>query len=133
MNATHPWSPPALARVVNLTRGTVLADRARHAATFWPRLLGLMGRAGLPQGEALIFTPCRGVHTHFMRFPIDLVFADALGDGTGRVVKVHEAMRPFRLDLTSSDLLIELAAGTLARTGTAVADRLDFQPEGHRP
>jgi uncharacterized membrane protein (UPF0127 family) len=121
-------SPLALARVMNRTRGTTVAERARWARTFRTRLLGLMGRADLPAEEALIFAPCRGVHTHFMRFPIDLLFVDVIGEGAGRVVKVREHMGPFRTDLGSSDLLLELPAGTIARTGTAVADELDVLP-----
>ncbi len=127
MNTRHA-APPPIARIVNRGKGTVLAERARHARTFWQRLLGLMGRAGLPEGGAMIFAPCRGVHTHFMRFSIDLVFVEMTGRDTGRVVKVRERMGPFRTDLASSDLLIELPAGTVARTGTAVADRLDILP-----
>lgn len=121
-------SPPSLARVMNRTRGTTVAEHARWARTFRTRLLGLMGRADLPTGEALIFAPCRGGHTHFMRFPIDLLFVDVTGEGTGRVVKVRERMGPFRTDLGSSDLLLELPAGTIARTGTGVADELDLLP-----
>jgi len=123
-------TPVSLARVINRTRGTTVAERAHWARTFRTRLLGLMGRAELPAGEALIFAPCRGVHTHFMRFPIDLLFVEALGEGVGRVVKVRERMVPFRTDLASSDLLLELPAGTIARTGTAVADELDLLPLG---
>lgn len=121
-------APPPLARVVNRTRGTTVAERAHWARTFRSRLLGLMGRAGLPAGEALIFAPCRGVHTHFMRFPIDLLFVESIGEGAGRVVKLRERMVPFRTDLASSDLLLELPAGTIARTGTVVADELDWLP-----
>ncbi|MBZ0252169.1 MAG: DUF192 domain-containing protein, partial [Candidatus Methylomirabilis sp.] len=51
----------------NLSRGTVLAPRARDAATFLSRFLGLMGRAGLPEGEALVIAPCNSIHMFFMR------------------------------------------------------------------
>jgi uncharacterized membrane protein (UPF0127 family) len=117
-------APASLTRIINQTRGTTVAERAHWANTFRTRLLGLMGRADLPSGEALIFAPCRGVHTHFMRFPIDLLFIETVGESAGRVVKLRERMAPFRTDLASSDLLIELPAGTIARTGTAVADEL---------
>ncbi len=121
-------APPPFARVVNRSKGTVLAEQAGHARTFRQRLFGLMGRRGLPEGGGIIFAPCQGVHTHFMRFPLDLVFVEATGAGAGRVSKVRERMGPFRVDLASSDLLLELPAGTIARTGTAVADELDLLP-----
>ena len=127
--ASRPRPAPA-ARVVNRSKGTVLAERAPRARTF-RRLLGLLGRAALPEGEGLIFAPCRGVHTHFMRFPVDLASVEATGDAAGRVIRVRERLVPFRTDPASRDLVIELPAGTVARTGTAVADRLDLLPLAH--
>lgn len=114
------------ATVVNQTQGTTLAVDVQHARTRWQRLVGLMGRAGLAEGTAMLFTPIRGVHTHFMRFPIDLVFVAVEGEGTGHVTKVRERMVPFRIDLAGGDLLIELPAGTIARTATAVSDRVSI-------
>lgn len=111
--------------VSNRSRRRVLAAHAHHACSFRERFFGLMGRRDLPEGSGLLFAPCRGVHTHFMRFPIDLVFV-AIAPGGGRVLHVREAMRPFRADWTSSDLVIELPAGTVARTGTTVGDLLDL-------
>ena len=107
--ASRPRLAP-VARVVNRSKGTVLAERAPHARTFWRRLLGLMGRAALPEGEGLIFAPCRGVHTHFMRFPIDLVFLDK----SDHVTKVRRAMPPWRFDFTNADGAIEMNAGAAA-------------------
>ena len=65
--------------VRNLTRGLALGDRIRRADTFRLRLLGLMFRPGLEPGEGLWLEPCCQVHTHFMRFPLDLLFLDAEG------------------------------------------------------
>ena len=79
----EPDAPPPVARVENRSKGTVLAEEAGHARGYWRRLIGLMGRARLADGEGLIFTPCRGIHTYFMRFPIDLVFIDRV-EGEGR-------------------------------------------------
>ena len=32
------------------------------------RMRGLLGRAGLPSGRALLIVPCRAIHTLGMRF-----------------------------------------------------------------
>lgn len=114
------------ATVINRTKDTTLAREIRHARTRWQRLIGLMGRAGLAEGAGMLFAPIRGVHTHFMRFPIDLVFVAVEGEGVGRVTKVRERMVPFRIDLSRDDVLLELPAGTIARTATAIDDRIDF-------
>ena len=42
----------ARVRVVNVTRDTVLAERAELASSHWARFMGLMGRAEVPPGPA---------------------------------------------------------------------------------
>lgn len=37
---------------------------------------GLLGRASLPEGEALFIPACGAVHTFFMRFNLDILFMD---------------------------------------------------------
>jgi uncharacterized protein len=56
------------------------------------RLLGLALRRR-PPGHALLLPRCRSVHTFGMRFPLDLVWLD----GAGRVVRVDEAVPPWRV------------------------------------
>ena len=62
----------------------------------------------------------------FMRFPIDAVFV-----GRGRlVVGVRERMRPWLPVAGSRGAaeVLELPAGTVARTGTQVGDELSYEP-----
>jgi uncharacterized protein len=110
----------------NLTRGTVLAERVEQAASLWARFLGLMGRAGLPTGDALWLPGTNGIHMFFMRIPIDAVFlARAETDGTRRVLAVHRRLRPW-LGLVplvrGADGCLELPAGTVDETGTVAGD-----------
>jgi len=56
------------------------------------RLLGLALRRR-PPDHALLLPRCRSVHTFGMRFPLDLVWFDR----TGRVVRVDEAVPPWRV------------------------------------
>ncbi|MEW6193491.1 MAG: DUF192 domain-containing protein [Bacillota bacterium] len=111
--------------MVNATRGEILAGRVEPALFFWRRLRGLLGRRSLSPGEGLLLEPCRSVHTFFMRFPIDVVFYD----GAGRVVAVFPALSPFRCTpfIRSARGVIELPAGTLARTLTRAGDLLQFE------
>jgi uncharacterized protein len=109
----------------NQTRGTVLATEVRWATNPWTRFMGLMGRASLPAGEALVFPGEKGVHTHFMRFPIDVVFYDR----DRRVVDVTHALRPWRFSAIRwrATGLIELPAGTAEQTGTQAGDQLHLE------
>lgn len=111
--------------IANQTRATVLATSVRWATDPWTRFLGLMGRAQLPAGGALVFSGVKGVHTHFMRFPIDVVFYD----GDGVVLEVVHALRPWRFSPYRRNAagVIELPAGTARAAQTEVGDRLTFQ------
>jgi uncharacterized protein len=119
------WFLAVRYRVLNTTRSTELASRAERAESYWTRLVGLLGRAGLSAGEGLHIVPCDSIHMFFMRFPIDAAFLD----GEGSVVKVFRRLRPWRA--TSVYLrvhsVLELPAGTLEATRTEEGDVLVFE------
>ncbi|HXG40834.1 MAG TPA: DUF192 domain-containing protein [Candidatus Limnocylindrales bacterium] len=112
----------------NATRGTLLADRLEIAAGLWGKFLGLMGRSSLPDGAGLWLPGSNGIHMLFMRFPIDAVFLARAGHGPGsprRVVAVRPwlpAWRGLVPFVRGAHGVLELPAGTIARTGTAVGD-----------
>ncbi len=112
-------------RVTNLTRGTILADRAREATRFLHRFVGLMGRKDLPVGEGLLILPCNSIHTFFMRIPIDALFLDR----DGQVVKLLPALPPWRMTSLywNARSVLELPAGTAAASQTVEGDRLHFE------
>jgi uncharacterized membrane protein (UPF0127 family) len=109
-------------RVTNASRGTILADRAWVADICLSRLRGLLGRRGLAPGEGLLLTPCRGIHTFGMRFPIDALYIA----GNGRVILACTLMRPNRWGpwVRAATCVLELPAGTVMATATTVGDRL---------
>ncbi len=117
-----------IVRVVNRTRDIPLGDKVRTAQSFLSRLAGLLGTDAVGEGEGLWIVPCRGVHTLGMRFPIDVAFLDA----EGIVVGIVERLPPNRVGRTFRDArgALELRAGTLAATGTALGDRLEFEEGG---
>ena len=61
----------------------------------------------------------------FMRFAIDAIFVDT----SGRVMKVAPDLRPWvpMVAARGAKEVIELAAGTCARTGTQAGDDLVFE------
>ncbi|HWP62975.1 MAG TPA: DUF192 domain-containing protein [Candidatus Binatia bacterium] len=114
-----------MATARNLTRERLLASDLEVAGSFWARFRGLMGRAALPPGRGL-YLPDNGIHMLFMRFPIDAVF---LGrpepSGECRVVAVRSNLRPWWglvPYVRGAVAVLELPAGTIAATGTAVGD-----------
>lgn len=112
-------------RVRNLTRGTILADRATAAATSRERRTGLLRHESLVEGEGLWIAPCEAIHTFGMKFSIDVVFLDR----SRRIVKIREALPARRIAVClRAHSVLELPAGTVRRTATAVGDQLAFEP-----
>ncbi|MCD6291068.1 MAG: DUF192 domain-containing protein [Anaerolineae bacterium] len=108
--------------IYNETRQINLATRPRVADNFWTRGRGLIGTRALQPGDALIIRPCKGVHTWFMSYPIDVIYVDE----HDRVVDITPAMRPWRIGRPRlrARYVIELPAGTVQRSGTQIGDQL---------
>lgn len=67
--------------------------RIFRAERFFHRLGGLLILPRLQAGEALLLSPCNGVHTLGMTYPLALVFLDA----EARVTGWRESIVPWRL------------------------------------
>lgn len=67
--------------------------RCRWAETPLERARGLIGRPPPEPGTVMGFRRCNAVHTCFMRYPIDVLFADR----DGRAVKLARGVKPWRL------------------------------------
>ena len=101
--------------------GRPIATHLEAAFDSTSRRRGLLGRDRFPDGHALIIAPCNAVHTWFMRFPIDVLFAAR----DGRIVGMRHAVRAWRAAWAVRGFAtIELPAGTLARTGTRIGDQV---------
>lgn len=103
--------------------GNDLATHVAVADTLWARLRGLLGRADFPVGNGLLIRPCKGIHTFFMKFPIDAVFLDR----ENRIVAIFRALSPNRLTpiYRKASAVLELPAGTID-SNTDVGDLVDF-------
>jgi uncharacterized membrane protein (UPF0127 family) len=113
---------PLIATV--LDTGAVLASNVVVAATRATRAVGLMSRENLEPGEALWIVPSRGVHTCWMRFPIDVIALDDKGVIIDRVVN----LKPWRIRLPRRGTagVLELRAGTLDAAGAQIGQRIEF-------
>jgi len=114
---------PANNRVTIQRNNVVLGDQIGEATGMWGSFKGLMFKKSLPDGHGLVFRPARGIHTNFMRFPIDLVFFDA----DQRVTKVRPRMVPWRLDFTNAAGVIEMPEGSAAARDVRPGDQLIFE------
>ena len=109
-------------RLINQSTGCVIVERLTFAATFWTRFRGLQLRKTLPAKEGLLIAPCRSIHTHWMRFAIDV----AMLNHSGVVVEFHSAVRPWRMLAGDRSVayVLETTAGELK---ASVGDQLGIE------
>ncbi len=92
------------------------------------RMKGLIGRTteNFGPGTGLWIQPSQGVHTIGMSFPIDVAYVDR----DGKIIKLYHELAPFRVAALTfrARSVLELPAGTLARTRTEVGDMLEITP-----
>lgn len=108
--------------IYNYSRQSVVCQEVEIASTFFGRLSGLMFRTSIKATAGLLLTPCRTVHTCFMRFPVDVVFVDR----HCRVVGIEIGIKPWRMSKThrTARYALELPAGRVIASGTLVGDTL---------
>ena len=112
-------------RLVNADTGLVLATELEPAFESAARRRGLLGREGLPKNAAILIAPCNSVHTFFMRFTIDVVFAAK----DGRVLKVRRGLRPSRIAASlRAFTAIEFDSSARATEDLKPGDRLAIEP-----
>jgi len=109
----------------NSRNGQCVASEVWTAFDSKTRRKGLLGRNSMPAGSALIIAPSNSIHTFFMRFPIDIAFVTR----DGRIVGIRAALPAWRIALSlRAYAVVELPAGSLARSETRVGDVLAVQP-----
>lgn len=108
--------------IIDQTTQQKLAERGEIANDFFSRLKGLLGRAGLEVGEALVITQCNSIHMFFMKFPIDVCFLDK----KNKVVGIVQDIRPFQLSpiFWRAVSAVELPGGVLAQARVSIGDQI---------
>lgn len=85
------------------------------------RLRGLLGKGPVDRDTGLLLSPCSWVHTVGMREALDIAFIDK----SGKVVRCISALQPNRqAGAWRARYTLELAEGSLDRTGLSVGDSL---------
>ncbi|MEW5720821.1 MAG: DUF192 domain-containing protein [Chloroflexota bacterium] len=112
-------------RAYNRTCNATLVRAGSVADTWWTRLRGLLGHAPLQPGEGLLLRGEKAIHSVGMAFAIDVLFLDR----AGRVVHLMPAMPPLRFSpfVARATDVLELPAGTIAQTGTALNDQIELE------
>lgn len=112
-------------QAVNITKQTVVAASVQMADGIFTRLMGLMGKPGLPEGHGIWIVPCADIHSCFMRFEFDAIFVNK----EGKVLHIEEKMKPWRISkfVKGGKAVLELDGGVIAKTGTEVGDIIELK------
>lgn len=111
-------------RVLNRRSGQLLTSHAGIANTSELRRRGLLQHTSLEEGDGLWIAPCEAVHSFGMKFTIDVIYLSK----QKVVLKINPNMVKRRISLClRAHSVLEVPAGTIAKTGTLVGDQLDFE------
>lgn len=106
----------------NETRNCILHESPEWALTKWQQARGFMFSTPGDRAKIFLFMPVRRVSLHmlFVFGPIDVLVLD----GAGKVSAMNEGFRPWTLwdAKIKGSAVVELPAGTIARTKTRVGD-----------
>ena len=96
------------AKIMNVTKDKVLVQNCMMADNFFGRLVGLMGKKILSTDEGMLISPCKSVHTFFMRFDVDIIFVDR----NFEVVKIIKNVKPWKFSpyIKSARHIVEIAS-----------------------
>jgi uncharacterized membrane protein (UPF0127 family) len=108
--------------IINCNSQITVSTYARIADNLLSRLMGLMLKKDFDRYDALVLSPCKAIHTFFMRFTIDIVFLD----NSFRVVYIKEKLKPWRFSkyVPNANMVIELPEGTIKGKDIAIGDTL---------
>ena len=124
--ATHFLAPLLSApdrphRLINTTRGIVLATTLEGAFDSTQRRRGLLGRTSVPPDFALLIAPSNAIHMFGMKCAIDVLFVRR----NGEVIKQITALQPRRIAIAwRAFAAIELAANHQGVAATRPGDVL---------
>jgi uncharacterized membrane protein (UPF0127 family) len=109
-----------------LKDGEVIIPRVAVADRAGSRMVGLLGRAGLPAGEAVWLNPATSIHTAFMRFSLDVVFLTP----DRRIRRIVRELRPWRLAFGGGwrGSCLEFQSGWLPDRALSAGDVVELRP-----
>lgn len=106
--------------ITNSFTQEIIASEVKLANTFLSRFKGLLGASPLSSQQGLLISPCQQVHTHFMGYPIEVVFLDK----NMHVIDIILEMKPWKISkfYKNAYYVLELQANNAIKIN--VADKL---------
>jgi uncharacterized membrane protein (UPF0127 family) len=114
-------------KIINKTNQKLITDKVKIANNVFSRMIGLLNRSNLEQGEGLLIIPCNSIHSIGMKFNFDAVFLDK----NNKVQHLIKDIKPWKVlpVIFSAHSTLELPAGTIDIAEIKVNDYLEFITE----
>ncbi len=114
--------PPAI-QLLNATTQATILPQLELATNFWTRFWGWQFRRPAPRDQGLLIVPCGSIHTHWMRFAIDVLFVNRQGE----VLSIRSNLSPWRMVVGPKDAYAVVETQADALIGKVhVGDRLEL-------
>lgn len=100
-------------KLVNPKTNHTIANKVHIADDFFSRFFGLMGKKRLANEECMWIKRCNNIHTHFMKFAIDVIYLNKELE----VLDIKENIVPWRftLPVLGADSVIEFPAQSILK------------------
>jgi len=110
----------------NDTDRKVIIPKVSITENWIERARGLLGRAQLEEGEAMLISPCNSIHTFFMPYAIDVVYLDK----KMHILKICSDLSPWSLSgCRTAFMVLELPARAASKNNLQTGMRLSWQED----
>lgn len=106
----------------NVTKNKIITREAKHAISFYDRLVGLIDRKN---PRFLIINTHFGIHTFFLKSPIDLVVLNEKNE----VVKMGKKISPYNFFFYNPKYskIIEMPQNSINKLDISMNDKIKFE------
>ena len=111
-------------KIIHLPTNKQILKNTFICDSFFKRLLGLMFKKSWPQDyDALLFFPCKQIHSFFVFFPFEAIFLNK-----EKTIIWLNKFNPWRIGpyIRKGYYLLEVPVGTIDKLGLKVNDKLLF-------
>jgi len=112
-------------KLIQTETNKIVLEDLRVATGLFSRAIGLLGRRSINTNFGIMFPKCRSIHTHFMMFPIDIIFVD----DNNCITELYSNLKPWKILIAKnkeSSHIIEMAAGTIDKSNLTIGSQLEL-------
>jgi len=109
----------------NIEKDELISNNVAVANNFFSRLFGLIFRRKLRNGNSLLIENCKGIHTFWMMYNIDVIFLDK----NNKAISIFCNIRPFKIIpfIKNTSKVLELRSGSVEATSLKAGDLMYFE------